>query len=256
MASADDTDEHAEPAAARLVEADDGAHGAEVADGADRAGDVDRAEDAEDAGRPCLLQRFPPFTAVRTTLHAEGLVIQVRRVFRRRSLAVGLDRLVLDPATVVSFRAGLLWTAGGCCAAALLAALLGTPGAPQLLPGLPDGARAALPALAPVLLVAAVLALLGAVASPRRITLFLDREAGSHPSFLRGGPHDAEAADFVALVQRAIVEFRCRPPDAGSGPAPGVPRLASTLDALVAMQREELLTAPEFARFRELALRR
>jgi hypothetical protein len=221
---------------------------------------ADRSHDAadEDEGeqRPCLRQRFSPFADVLTTVHPQGLVIRIRRAWRQRTFAVGFERLVLEPTTIVSLRAGLLWTAAGLCAAGLLTALADSATVAPLATALSSAGHAALAALAPALLVAAVLVLLAAVTHPRRVTLFLDREAGMHPSFLRGGPRDPEAAAFVALVQRAIVEYRCRPPDTGDGERPAAPRLASTLDALVAMQRDELLTAPEFARFRELALRR
>jgi hypothetical protein len=182
---------------------------------------------------------------VRTTLHQQGLVIHVSRPFRQRVAPVGFERLVLDPATIVSLRAGLLWTAGSLCAAGLLAAWLAAAGS------------AFVPAwLAPGALALGVLAVLAAVSHPRRVTLFLDREAGVHPSFLRDGPDDADVAQFVQLVRRAIVEFRCRPPAGEEGALPCAPRLAATLDALIAMRAEELLSEPELARFRELALRR
>jgi hypothetical protein len=252
------------------------------------ADDEELASPGEDeAPRPCLRQRFSAFATVTTTVHPQGLVIQVNRPFRQRTVAVAFERLVLEPATIVSLRTGLLWTAGLLCAAGLLAAAVVSPAtgpavatgravsaglaaatgptasagvaaaAGQATPGHWSGvAMELLGPAAPLLLVAGILVLLAAVGHPRRVTLFLDREAGLHPSFLRNGPGEDEAAAFVDVVRRAIVAFRCRAPDPDDGEAPAAPRLATTLDALLAMQRDTLLTGPELEHFRELALRR
>jgi hypothetical protein len=195
--------------------------------------------------RPCLEQRLAPWTSVRTTLHPQGLVIQIARPFGERVGAVGYERLVLDPAEISVLRRELLWAAGvllGCGIACTLGFTR----------------EFVAPLAAPALLGAGVLTLLGSVIAPRRMTVFLDREHALHPTFRRGGRREEDVARFVDEVRRAIIEWRCRPPVTDQEPdeTPEAPTLADRLDALVAMRDDGLLSEREFERFRMLAERR
>jgi len=194
-----------------------------------------------DGDKPVLEQRFSPWLSVRTTLHAQGLVVEVRRFFNQRMAAVDYDRLVLEPSTVIAPRRDLAW----CAAACFLAGLLGT------LPAL----RAA-PWVAPGLFGAAVLCALGVAISPRRVTMFLDREQAVHPVFLRGRHDEPQVATFVDGVRRAAIAWRCRPATPEDEEPAKRPRLADTLDALLTMRQEDLIDDAELARFREMAQRR
>lgn len=196
--------------------------------------------------KPCLEQRPWPWMRVRTTLHPQGLVIQVARPFAERVGAVGYERLVLDPAELSVMRRELLWATLVLLACGIGASLRVTQ---DLVP----------PLAAPALLGAGVLALLASVIAPRRMTVFLDREQALHPSFLRGGARDADVAGFVDEVRRSIIAWRCRPPaEEPDEPdaAPTGPTLADHLDALAAMRTDGLLSDDEWERFRRLAERR
>jgi hypothetical protein len=198
-------------------------------------------------GRACLEQRFSPLLTVRTTLHDDGLVVQVNRPFRDQVAAVDFGRLVLEPAMVNSVRTGLLWLAG-----ALVAI-----GGGCLLPHAQPWLGPAAGPLAAGLLAGAALSFVAGVASPRRLTLLLDRERALNPVFLRGGDDEAEVENFLHDVRRAAIAWRCRA--AQGGPAedePVEPGLADALDKLHAMHAEELITERELKRFQELAVRR
>jgi hypothetical protein len=208
----------------------------------------DATDPPEGATRPCLEQRFSPLLVVRTTLHDDGLVVQVERPFRERVGAVDFSRLVLEPASVKGVSSGALWLAGGLLAAGVAACL------PFAREALGDGRAGA---SAAVLLVGAALALLGALACPRHLTLLLDRERALNPVFLRGGADDAQVEGFLQDVRRAAIAWRCRPdpePAAAEGVAPRR-RLSDALDALHAMHSDGLLESHELARFREIAER-
>jgi hypothetical protein len=198
------------------------------------------------AGRPCLEQTFSPLLRVRTTLHDDGLVVQVERPFRERVGAVDFGRLVLDPASVSGVRTDRLWLAGALFAAGVVACL---PFAGAALGREATGAGAA------VLLVAAALAVIAAVACPRRLTLLLDRERALNPVFLRGGEDDEQVERFLDQVRRAAIAWRCRAPAEEPDEDDPAPRLSDALDALHAMHAEELLSAQELQRFRDLAQR-
>lgn len=200
-----------------------------------------------DDGRACLEQRFSPLLTVRTTLHDDGLVVQVARPFREQVAAVDFGRLVLEPASVNSVRTGLLWLAG----------LLVAGGGACLLPVAHPWLGSTAGSLAAGLLAGAALAFVAAVASPRRLTLFLDRERALNPVFLRGGTDEAEVESFLHAVRRAAIAWRCQA--AAGEPAEdeqGESGLADALDKLHAMHAEELITEIELERFRDLALRR
>jgi len=203
------------------------------------------ATDAEGAGRPCLEQRFSPLLMVRTTLHDDGLVVQVARPFSERVGAVDFGRLLPEPASVSGPVTPRLWLAGGLLAAAVAAcvpplrALLGPAGGP----------------LALALLAGSAFAGLAALAAPRRLTLLLDRERALNPVFLRGREDDGQVEEFLARVRRAALDWSCRAPGE-EPPAPGAAPLSDTLDALQAMRAEELLSPAEFERFRDLAVNR
>jgi hypothetical protein len=208
----------------------------------------DATEPEDGADRPCLEQRFSPLLVVRTTLHDDGLVVQVARPFRERVGAVDFGRLVLEPASVRGVSGGALCLAGGLLAAGIAGSL---PFAHEALGDVRAGACAA------VLLVGAALALLGALACPRQLTLLLDREHALNPVFLRGGADDAQVDVFLAEVRRAAIAWRCRPepePEDAEPPAPRR-RLSDALDALHAMHSDGLLESHELARFREIAER-
>jgi hypothetical protein len=198
-------------------------------------------------GKPCLEQRPWPWVRVRTTLHPQGLVIQVARPFAERVGAVGYERLVLDPAEVSVLRRELVWVAIVLIVGGVASTLSITHSVVS-------------PLAAPGLLGAGVLALLASVIAPRRMTVFLDREQALHPSFLRGGACEPDVASFVDDVRRAIITWRCSPPvsDEGEQPAaaPTGPTLADHLDALRGMREDGLLNDEEWERFRKLAERR
>lgn len=198
------------------------------------------------AGHPCLEQRFSPLLRVRTTLHADGLVVQVDRPFRERVGAVDFGRLILDPASVSGVRTGRLWLSGALLAAGVLACL---PFARAALGGEFAGPTAA------GLLVASALAVVSALASPRRLTLLLDRERALNPVFLRGGDDDEQVERFLQQVRRAAIDWRCRPPAEEAADADPAP-LSTALEALQAMHAEGLLAEHELARFRDLAVHR
>jgi hypothetical protein len=205
-----------------------------------------------------------PWLTVRTAIVDQGLVVQVARPFRERVNAISYDRLLLEPAQISFLRTDRLWLAGVLAASGLALTWPGLPWSGWLL-------------LGPGLLGAAILVLLLTVSDPRRITVFLDREQVAHPTVLRGGEDEPQAAAFVEAIREAIIEFRCQgaPADAPSleagapaadGAAAGedagadaetpLPSLADTLDALLAMQQEGLLDVQELQRFQELAERR
>jgi hypothetical protein len=198
-------------------------------------------------GHACLEQRFSPLVTVRTTLHDDGLVVQVARPFRERVAAVDFGRLVLEPASVSGVRTGFLWASGILLAAAVAACL------PVLQPWLfaPAGPLSA------ALLAGAALSFVAAAAHPRRLTLLLDRERALNPVFLRGGHDEPEVEAFLHDVRRAAVAWRCRAASGGAGEdQDGEPGLATALDTLHAMHAEELLTQPELERFREMLIHR
>lgn len=201
---------------------------------------------------PALEQRLSPWLTIRTTVKEQGLVVQFARPFRERVSAVGFERLLLVPAEVSFVRTDRLW----------LAAALGAAGLALSWPGL-LGQPTAL--LGPGLLAAAILVLLLAVADPRRVSVFLDREQALHPKVVRGRDDEPQAAAFVEAVKRAIVTHRCNGPladeageaEAGSeADAADRPSLADTLDALLAMRHNGLLDDQELKRFQEFAERR
>lgn len=203
------------------------------------------ATDAAGEGRPCLEQRFSALLTVRTTLHDDGLVVQVARPFSERVGAVDFGRLLPEPASVSGLPAPRLWAG-----AVLLAA-----SAAACLPPLRGMLGAASGPLAIGLLAAAACACIAAVAAPRRLTLLLDRERALNPVFLRGREDDAQVEEFLARVRRAAIAWRCRAPGEDAA-APGAAPLSATLDALQAMRAEGLIEAREFERFRELAVNR
>ncbi|HEX5009508.1 MAG TPA: hypothetical protein VFY71_03830 [Planctomycetota bacterium] len=208
----------------------------------------DATDPQDGAGKPCLEQRFSPLLVVRTTLHDDGLVVQVARPFRERVGAVDFGRLVLEPASVRGVSSGALWLAGALLAAGIAACL---PFAHEAVGDGRAGASAA------VLLVGAALALVGALACPRHLTLLLDRERALNPVFLRGGADDAQVDVFLAEVRRAAIAWRCRPEPEPEDAEPSAPRrrLSDALDALHAMHGDGLLESDELARFREIAQR-
>jgi hypothetical protein len=203
-------------------------------------------EPGDEPEKPCLEQRFSPLVVVRTTLHDDGLVVQVARPFRERVGAVDFGRLVLEPASVRGARSGALWLAAGLLAAGALAWL------PLGREALGDG-RAKLAAT--VLLLLAALSVTAALVRPRRLTLLLDRERALNPVFLRGGPDDEQVEGFLKLVRRAAIAWRCRP-DGETADDEERTGLADALDALHAMHVDGLLNEKELARFREFAERR
>ena len=217
----------------------------------------------EAEAEPVLEQRLSAFAVIRTTIKEQGLVVQVARPFGERVSAVGFERLLLEPAQISFVRNDQLWLAGALAAGGLAATwpgLAGLPAWPALFPTL-------LPLLGPGLLAASVLVLLLAVADPRRVSVFLDREQALHPKILRGGADEPQAAAFVETVKHAIVAYRCSGPppevaaeeEAGSGDEPpqgGHSSLADALDALLAMRQDGLLDEQEFFRFKEFAERR
>ncbi|MGQ0552759.1 MAG: hypothetical protein ACT4PU_06020 [Planctomycetota bacterium] len=189
-----------------------------------------------------LEQRFSALVTVRTTLQPQGLIIQVNKFFRQRVHAVEFDRLVLEPTTLTSVRKPLLWGAAACFAAAVVLAL--------------PAPAAWVPSLVPVLIFGlAVMLVFSATITPRRLSMFLDREQVFHPVFLREGPDDAAVEGFLHEVRRAVIAWRCRPAET-EAEAPERPQLADALDALATMRSEGLLTSEEFSRFRELAAQR
>ena len=206
-----------------------------------------------------------PWLAIRTTVKAQGLVIQVARPFRGRVTAIGYDRLLLDPASLTFVRNDRLWLAAGLAAGGLLLSwpgLLGLRSVAGLATWVSDLTLLS-SLLGPVLLGLAVLVLLYAVADPRRISVFLDREQVLHPKILLGNADDDAARAFIETIRQAIVRHRCegRPldgaADADTGAeAEGQPSLADTLDALLAMRQHGLLDEQELRRFQEFAERR
>ncbi len=208
----------------------------------------DGTDPPDTAGKPCLEQRFSPLLVVRTTLHDDGLVVQVERPFRERVGAVDFGRLVLDPASVKGASSGALWLAGGLLAAGVVACL------PFAREALGDGGAGA---SAAALLAGAALAVLGALACPRHLTLLLDRDRTLNPVFLRGGADDAQVEGFLQQVRHAAIAWRCRPdpePAEAEGAEPRR-RLSDAIDALHAMHSDGLLESHELARFREIAER-
>ena len=184
-----------------------------------------------------LEQRLAPWLSVRTTLTDGCLLVQVSRPLRVRGAIIGLERLVLEPASVT------LWTAAGLGAGALASALV---------PGLPAVVGA-------LLLAAAGIALMIAAVHPRRLTLLLDREGVLNPLFARGGHDDAEVEAFLEAVTDAAIARRCgrtdpvvEDDDAGGT---GARTLADALDALVSLRDEGLLEADAFDRLRDHAAR-
>jgi len=230
-------------------------------DGPDEEPVADVAGSVEPQAEPVLEQRLSAFAVIRTTVKDQGLVVQVARPFGERVSAVGFERLLLEPAQISFVRNDRLWLAAALAAGGLAATCPG-------LAGLPVAVSTLLPLLGPGLLAAAVLVLLLAVADPRRVSVFLDREQALHPKILRGGADEPQAAAFVETVKRAIVAYRC------SGPSPeqaeaeeeaarederrrsAAPTLADALDALLAMRQDGLLDEQEFSRFKEFAERR
>jgi len=203
--------------------------------------------ESKEPGRPCLEQRFSPLVTVRTTLHDDGLVVQVARPFRERIGAVDFGRLVLEPASMSGVRPGRLWLAGVLLAGGLAACL---PAASALL-----GALAG--PVGMTLLAAGGLASLAAVASPRRLTLLLDRERALNPVFLRDGDDDAQVESFLLDVRRAAIEWRCRSASGEATEEADKPAgLADSLDALHKMHADGLLSEQELRQFSELAQRR
>jgi hypothetical protein len=217
-------------------------------------------QDGPDA-EPVLEQRLSAFAVIRTTVKAQGLVVQVARPFGERVSAVGFERLLLEPAQVSFVRNDRLWLAAVLGAGGLAATWPGLAGLPAW-PVFPT----LLPLLGPGLLAAAVLVLLLAVADPRRVSVFLDREQALHPKILRGGADEPQAAAFVETVKHAIVAYRCSGPplevaeEEASGneesTQPGPTSLADALDALLAMRQDGLLDEQEFSQLKELAERR
>src|SRR5262249_4387441 len=98
--------------------------------------------------------------------------------------------------------------------------------------------------------------LLAAAISPRRVTMFLDREQLLHPIFLRGRPDEPAVEEFVEQARRAAIVWRCRPPSPDDEGEARAPRLANALDALLAMRQDDLISDSELERFREMAQRR
>lgn len=225
---------------------------------------VGATDAAEATAAPVLEQRLSPWLTLRTTVKEQGLVVQVARPFKERVNAVGFERLLLVPAEVSFVRTDRLWFAGALAVAGLALSWPGLSGLPALA-GLLHSLSAL---LGPGLLAAAVLVLLLAVADPRRVSVFLDREQGLHPKVVRGAADEAQAAEFVETVKRAIVTHRCSGPTEeaaeaegeadgdGGGSAAAAPSLADTIDALLVMRQHGLLDEQEFTRFREFAERR
>jgi hypothetical protein len=231
LASADPREERPAPAAPLATDAP----------GATGAAGTDAASDGE-AGKPMLEQRFSPWLTVRTTLHQQGLVVEVSRPFSQRVAAVDFDRLVLEPAAVTTPRRDVAWGAAACFAAGLLGTL------PTL--------RGTVPWIAPALFGLAVLCVVAVAISPRRVTMFLDREQAVHPVFLRGGRDEPQVHAFVDDVRRAAIAWRCRPATPEDEAPARRPSLADALDALLAMREQDLIDDAELARFREMAQRR
>ncbi len=204
----------------------------------------DAAPEAAGEPLPVLEQRFSLLMVVRSTLHPQGLVVEVSRPFSQRVSAVDFDRLVLDPAAVSTLRRDGMWAAAACFAGALLLTL-------------PPAAGVVPMWAAPTLLGLAALCAMAVAIAPRHVTMFLDREQDLHPIFLRHGADEPAVAAFVEEMRRAAIAWRCRPPVAEDEDAgPRRPRLADTLDALLAMRQEDLITDTELLRFREMANRR
>jgi len=202
------------------------------------------ASDSEGPERPVLEQRFAPWLSVRTTLHPQGLVIEVRRLISERMATIDFDRMVLEPSSTSSLRHELLWFAGAWYAAGFACTL------PALSQGLPL-------LIAPSLFILAVLTLFAAVVNQKRITMFLDREGALTPIFLRGGPDEAEVAAFIDEVREAGISWRCDPtPDEEPEPPTERPALADTLDRLIDLRSRALVSDVEFETFRKMALRR
>ncbi len=189
--------------------------------------------------RPALEQRFSALYKVRTTIHDEGLVLQIDRRFRTSVATVGFDRLVLEPSGATGLRTQRLAWAAAVFGLAVACAALPPP----------------FPWAAPGVLALAVLIVLHTVISPRRVTMLLDREGALHPAFLRDGADEPAVAEFLERLRRAALASRCT---ADSGPEEEAerPALADALDALDEMRGEGLLTEEELERFRELAARR
>lgn len=202
------------------------------------------ASDSELPVRPYLEQRFAPWLKVRTTLHPQGLVIEVRRVISERMATIDFDRLVLEPGSASGLRHGLLWFAGAWYAAGFACTL------PALRQGLPT-------LIAPSMFILAVLTLVAAVVNQQRITMFLDREGALTPMFLRGGPDDAEVEAFIEQVRAAGIRWRCNPTPVEEAELESEgPQLANTLDRLLDLRSRALLSDREFETFRQIALRR
>ena len=200
--------------------------------------------DSEIPERPFLEQRYAPWLRVRTTLHPQGLVIEVRRLFSERMATIDFDRMVLEPGSASGLRNGLLWFAGAWYAAGFACTL------PALREGVPT-------LIAPSLFIMAVLTLFAAVVNQQRITMFLDREGALTPIFRRGGPDDTEVADFIEEVREAAIRWRCNPaPTEEPELETEGPRLADTLDRLLDLRSRALLSDHEFETFRKIALRR
>ena len=235
---------------------------------------LDAELDGELEPEPVLEQRLSAWAVIRTTIKEHGLVVAVARPFGERISAVGFERLLLEPAHLSFVRADRLWLAAVLAAAGLAIAWPGVADLPANA-GLvdpvtwPATVAPLLPVLGPGLFAAAVLVLLLAVADPRRVSVFLDREQALHPKILRGGADEPAAAAFVEAVKHAIVAYRCRGPSPEQAEAeaeqatredehrPGhAPSLADALDALLAMRQDGLLDEQEFTRFKEFAERR
>jgi hypothetical protein len=221
-----------------------------------------RPDVVEPQAEPVLEQRLSAFAVIRTTIKEQGLVVQVARPFGERVSAVGFERLLLEPAQISFVRNGQLWLAAALAAGGLAATWPGVVG----LPALASRLSTLLPLLGPGLLAAGVLVLLLAVADPRRVSVFLDREQALHPKILRGGADEPQAAAFVETVKHAIVAYRCSGPPievaeeeasaSEAEPQPGPSSLADALDALLALRQDGLLDEQEFLRLKELAERR
>lgn len=202
------------------------------------------ASDSEASERPVLEQRFSPWMAVRTTVHPQGLVIEVRRPFSERTAMIDYDRLVLEPSTFNGLRRGLLWFSVAWFAASVVCTL---PSMRQDLPIL----------IPPLLFILAVLTLLAAIVNTQRITMYLDREGVVNPVILRDEQDEPKAAAFVEEIHRAAVSWLCNPNpiEQPEGEVEG-PRLADTLDRLLDLRSRALLSDVEFRSLREIALRR
>jgi hypothetical protein len=201
------------------------------------------ASASEPEERPALEQRFAPWMGVRTTIHPQGLVIEVRRPFSEQMATIEFDRLVLEPGSANGLRSGLLWLAGAWYLAGLVCTL----------PALRD----ALPLMVtPSLLVLSVLTLLATMVDQQRVTMFLDREGELTPIFLRGGPDEPEVAAFLEQINAAAIAWCCNPePVEEPELETEGPRLADTLDRLLDLRARALLSDGEFETFRRIALR-